>query len=648
MNRLQAGDPAMRVLGGLAPSLEDSIRRFVGKLKDYGPKPVFIFDGLPFLQEPSDTSIARKESKIKSIWLAQVQNTQSLPPFPAYSEDYSAELFAILKSCGAECFRAPYKASMQLAYLSAHSFVGAVCGDLDLLVYDTKRVVLEVDIDRGTALCVDSNSVTAELQLTREKLLQLLILKGYITGRDLTREESKRLISDLRTGNIRSYFTSSEQLKVFELIESYARSQIIIKPDKPETMPLNPQSKLEAAIGLRFSHDAYFALAITPLSYQLLASIASHCIIELPPVADSRKYRVALEKTVTIRESCYSLLISHLNEVFRKTEIGVYYWYGEKAELNLRPRNQLKWVFTRVNVEEEITSQGRQVDFAFCLKWHLNAWKEQRPLVENMRSEEAIEPRAEAHKDVLCRIFFRFLELSGFITPLGEPTVFGKALLRHCNDFPCELFLFLQMLNMGVLTGHTMSQKGISSYLPPAIFRQLTTITHIDRYSILLISRVCSLIPAKLSAGQWKSQFNFPIAQFYSITRLLLRNYRLLLEAIIISEFCNDGFSSPELFRGLGEKLPYRSVPNSVMGLVLYRFLHGKTLVEIQSEYPLCSELEGDIERCWGFWKTVVGTVGCLRKHSVVTETLYSEYMRADEVFTQRMELMRRESGTDS
>lgn len=642
LSRLGTSDPVMRVLGGLPAALEASIRQFVNKVKEWGPKPIFVFDGLPFLQEPSEAAMVRKETKTKAIWIAQAHghSDMSLPAGPAYSEDNIAEIFAILKSCGAECFRAPYKASMQLAYLSSNSFVSAVSGDLDLLVYDSKKILLEVDVESGTAQCVDSTSVSADLQLTREKLLQLMILKGYITGRELVREESKQLLSEFRIRNPITFLTSSDSLKLFELVENYAKSQIIIKPDKPETMPLHPQVKLETAIGLRFDHEAYFAMTVAPLSFQLLSAIASHCIVELAPVADSRKYRIALQKAVKIRENSYSLLISHLNEAFSKSEIHIQYWFGERAELGVRPQPRLKWVFARADVEQQITTQGRQVDFVFCLKWHMNAWKERSPLVENMRSEEAIEPMAEAHKDVLCRIFFKFLELSDFITSSGEPTIFGKVLLRHAGDYPCELFLILQMLSIGVLTGHTMSQNGIG-YLDPTVFRQLTAETGEDRQSVLLISRVCSLIPAKLGIGMWKGPLKFPISQFYSITRLLHRNYRLLLEAIIISEFCHSGFSSPELFRGLGEKLPYRSVPNSATGLVLHGLLSGKSVSDVQAMYPLCEDIPGDLERCWKFWKEVLGAVGSLKKHGVLAEAAYENYVRADEIFARKMSEVR-------
>lgn len=638
LGRLGVSDPAMRVLGGLPPALEACLRQFVCKIKEWGPKPIFVFDGLPFLQEPSETALLRKAAKTKAIWIAQAQGRSdfSPPPGPAYSEDYSAEVFAILKSCGAECFRAPYKASMQLAYLSSHSLVGAVSGDLDLLAYDTKKVLLEVDVERGTALCVDSAAVSADLQLPREKWLQVMVLKGYITGRELVREESKQLLSDLRTRNGFTFLTSSDSLKLFELVENYAKSQIVIKPDKPETMPLHPQVKLEAAIGLRFNHEAYFAMTVAPLSFQLLSALASHCIVELAPVADSRKYRLALQKAVNIREKGYSLLISHLNEAFSKSEISVQYWYGDTTVLNLRPQPRLKWVFVKAEVEQQITTQGRQVDFVFCLKWHMDAWKERSPLVENMRSDEVSEPMAETHKDVLCRIFLRFLELTDFITSSGEPTVFGKALLRYAGDYPCELFLVLQMLSIGVLTGHIMSQHGIE-YLDPTVFRLLTTDSCEDRQSVLLVSRICSLVPAKLGSEMWKGPLSFPIAQFYSITRLLYRNYRLLLEAIIISEFCRSGFSSPELLRGLGEKLPYRSVPNSATGLLLHRLLSGQSLSEVQAIYPQCIDIIGDMERCWSFWKVVLGAVDCLRKHGAIPEAAYEKYARADEVFGKRM-----------
>jgi len=638
LSRLGVSDPAMRVLGGLPPALEACLRQFVGKIKEWGLKPIFVFDGLPFLQEPSESALFRKAAKTKAIWLALAQGRSdfSPPAGPAYSEDYSAEVFAILKSCGAECFRAPYKASMQLAYLSSHSLVGAVSGDVDLLAYDTKKVLLELDVERGTGLCVDSAAVSADLQLPREKLLQAMILKGYITGKELVREESKQLLSDLRTRNGLTFLTSSDSVKLFELAENYAKSQIVIKPDKPETMPLHPQVKLETAIGLRFDHEAYFAMTVAPLSFQLLSAIASHCIVELAPVADSRKYRITLQKAVKIRENSYSLLISSLNEVFSKSEINVQYWYGENTALSLHSQPRLKWVFARADVEQQITTQGRQVDFVFCLKWHMDAWKERSPLVENMRSEEISEPMAEAHKDVLCRIFFKFLELSDFITSSGEPTIFGKALLRYAGDYPCELFIVLQMLSIGVLTGHTMSQQGIA-YLDPSAFRQLTTESCEDRQSVLLISRVCSLVPAKLGNGLWKGPLSFPLAQFYSITRLLYRNYRLLLEAIIISEFRHSGFSSPELFRGLGEKLPYRSVPNSACGLLLHSLLSGQSLPEVQATYLQCIDIPGDLERCWSFWKGVLDTVGSLRKHGAIAEAAYEKYVRADAVFGKRM-----------
>lgn len=653
LNTLCSADPSVRLLGGLPPNLEAKACEFVRTLKELGPKPIFLFDGLPFIQESTAQSLTKRQQTLKDIWegLEDSRPVRPLLRIQAYSEDYCPELIAQLKAAGAECLRAPYKAAMQLAYLSANSMVGAVYGDLDLLMYDCKRIILEFDLEHKEAIIVDSSAVAlTELGLSKERLMEMFILKGYLIGKEIIREEVKRLLELLRGGREGySFLPLGESIaKLYESARVFLKSQIVSKPDKPETVPLHPQAKLDAAIGLHFQHEVYFAVSVTPLSFQLLSAVAAHRIVELPPVADSRYYRSALQRVLKTRRNCYNLLQSFLNEAFRKTDIVVQYWYGGTDRLTYEPLQPLKWVFTRAEVEHQVTAQNRQMDFVLCLKWHLDAWAQNSPLVTNLKNEEVVESPAESHKDVLCKVYFKFLEMCGFIGPNGDPMVFGKALMKAAGEFQYELFLILELLGMGLLNGHTMQQSISQAFLSATSFRALTRCPETNnqemRHSATLVARVCSLLQPKLAAESWTGPMNYSIAQFYSIVRLLHRNYRLLLEAIILNEFCNKRFTSPELFRGLGEKLPFRAVPCSALGVVLRSLLLGKSLSEAKLLFPQCIDLKGDLERCWKLWQCVMNAVCCLRKHQSVKEKVMQDFQRADELFRSRYERLREET----
>jgi hypothetical protein len=268
--------------------------------------------------------------------------------------------------------------------------------------------------------------------------------------------------------------------------------------------------------------------------------------------------------------------------------------------------------------------------------------------VTNLKNEEVVESPAESHKDVLCKVYFKFLEMCGFIGPNGDPMVFGKALMKAAGEFQYELFLILELLGMGLLNGHTMQQSISQAFLSVTSFRALTRCPETNnqevRHSATLVARVCSLLQPKLAAESWTGPMNYSIAQFYSIVRLLHRNYRLLLEAIILNEFCNKRFTSPELFRGLGEKLPFRAVPCSALGVVLRSLLLGKSLSEAKLLFPQCIDLKGDLERCWKLWQCVMNAVCCLRKHQSVKEKVMQDFQQADELFRSRYERLREET----
>ena len=278
LNSLSGADPSVRLLGGLPPSLESKACEFVRRLKELGPKPIFMFDGLSLIQESTAQSLAKRQQTLREIW-ENLEDSRAVRPLlrvQAYSEDYSPELIGQLKAAGAECLRAPYKAAMQLAYLSANGMVGAVYGDLDLLMYDCKRIVVEFDLEHGEALMVDSSTVAlTDLGLSKERLMEMFILKGYLIGKEIIREEAKRLVELLRGGREGySFLPPGESIaKLYESARTFLKSQIVTKPDKPETLPLHPQTKLEASIGLHFQHEVYFAVTVTPLSFQLLSAI---------------------------------------------------------------------------------------------------------------------------------------------------------------------------------------------------------------------------------------------------------------------------------------------------------------------------------------------------------------------------------------
>merc|ERR1711941_66428 len=107
--------------------------------------------------------------------------------------------------------------------------------------------------------------------------------------------------------------------------------------------------------------------------------------------------------------------------------------------------------------------------------------------------------------------------------------------------------------------------------------------------SLLLLSRVMSLVPMKLKNDMWNADVDFDLAAFHSLVRILKRALRQLVEASLASILLKDltkvrllpaGFmcASPKKEDHLQTPavLPTFMLPRACMGIVVRHFLEYK------------------------------------------------------------------------
>lgn len=90
-------------------------------------------------------------------------------------------IMQILSERGIEHMRAPYSAWGQLAYLQAHprQLVNAIFGGSELLMYDLDKVVVDLDLDKGTYSWINKKGVLTDLQVTDDQFLDVCIFAGF-------------------------------------------------------------------------------------------------------------------------------------------------------------------------------------------------------------------------------------------------------------------------------------------------------------------------------------------------------------------------------------------------------------------------------------------------------------------------------------
>ena len=635
-------EPLIKVIGGPPSTLNRALREKIKPLVDAGIKPIIVFNGISpnvFDNKNLQTKATRRAECWKHLDTNLNDFRASLSTGKKITEEIFGEVVKAIRTLGGDVIRAPYISGPQLAYLESHYLVKAIMGKPDLLLYNPQKIVLKINYDEQTYEYIKTDDVLAALDIDLDELMNVFIYKGYMFGKVLDPQPVTTLISTFKGKTVLQH-KNMKDAEYYQKTKLLLQSRVVLRCQEAD-ISVTPDSKLKTILGERFPKELYFAFCIIPLSSQVFSTLSSGSLIELPPYADSNYYREALNKVKSLRSKTNAVLLKSLSPSHANLfDVDIVYWYNtDREKLPKVNISQFKWVFTDDEISDELERQNsKNVDLVFCLKWHSHSYMKKAGIYEHMLTEEE-ESAGWTSRSLMTRVLFRFLEHMNYFGKDGMPMLFGVTLMRCAPKWQYNLLLIQELFQYGLLNGRTLAQTK-TGFLSDELFNKLCIMNVRDeeRHSISLVSRVFSLVAPTLSEEEWSGAVDYPLSQFFSIVKVLVRSLRSLLEVILLSEFLNGRVGWNKNMLNLIDSLPYGSHNNIALGIAIKLLLLGKTLGEVKPMLPQCINLEQDLASAWEFWKELIKTVKYFYIHfKAIQQPMYDDFMYATKILRETL-----------
>lgn len=626
-----------KLLGGKPLNLESALSEYLSPLISKNIKPVIVLQGISVSLKPQ-TKLDKRRVPRAEMW-EKLANSDK----PGFEENLKkgkqvtwagySEVVRSVRALGGEVFRAPYHQSAQLEYLSENNLVGGVMGPLDLLFSVPKQLVLSINKTEETYDYVDSNEVLQSLGVTREKLVDAFVLKGYLFGMTLVDLPFEELVQRLQKSDAASILDIKNK-KYFEDAKNFINAKISLATPG---LHFSQSPNLQNILKIRLPDKLYFALSVVPLSSQLFTTIASSSLLELPPYADSDYYISSIKAINNIRKKSFSLLAEKLPEEYKRhlQSIKIRYYCSSNPEHNLELENlkRLSWHFDSQDLESELLAQTKEdPDILFCLKWHYDCYGNNGKLTQKI-FDKSEQPVLESSKALKAKVLLIFLEHTGYFSGIGKPMLFGKVLLQCEERFQYPMFYILELYKLGYLNSRTLAQEK-ESFLKKEVFEQLVRFdaNANKRHSILLVSRVFSLLSPTLSNNSWTGPLDYDLAQFHCIVSVLSLAFQSLTETIVLCEYLDKKVADVKHCIEVTEQLPFGVTAHVGLGIAVKHLLMGKSLEEVRRLCPEMKDLEGDLRKGWEFWKSLMRALKIFVKFGAIKQEGFKDYVEASKI----------------
>eukprot|EP00126_Sphaerothecum_destruens_P002021 Sdes_comp15468_c0_seq1m4372 len=315
-------EPFTVALGGIPPTLTHCIQKELAKFKAAEITPVFVFNSLQRVRKERPFAVPDKKSQsrtkgweaynskkievAKPLWSSSIQ----------ISSDVISYVLRVLKMEGIEFFRAPFYSWPQLAWLQQpeQSYISAVYGSYELLMFDIKRLVLDLNFETNSFDWIDKVSVLRDLGLNEEEFIDVCIFSGCDISSTFpplaetppfTFRMAVDLISELKNGfSALSHFSNHAGVVQSDYVDGYLRARCLIKNQLvigkgAKCEPLNKHlcpNDLHEIFGPRLPDSVYFFLSQGIISPQVVNHLTTGVLLESQLLCgDFMEYRDLLD-----------------------------------------------------------------------------------------------------------------------------------------------------------------------------------------------------------------------------------------------------------------------------------------------------------------------------------------------------------------
>jgi hypothetical protein len=285
----------------------------------------------------------------------------------------------------------------------------------------------------------------------------------------------------------------------------------------------------------------------------------------------------------------------------------------------LGEKRGLCWRITTEALQAEFARQGTDtIDLKFCLQWHANDFNTEGQFVKNLA--RLGEPSfSNDPKCLTALVHFILLESLELIADDGGVTVLGNVLKDVHRRFQEPALVALEMMKFGVLNGEPFDAATPERPFPEGVHDPKQPVAPHTR-SVMLLSRVMSLVPMRLKSDMWNATVEFDLAAFHCLVKILKRALRQLTEAAVSSALLMDLSRAKLLPKGFMCSSPKKSdpaqtsavlptfiFPRACTGIVVLFFLSyrgdaGSFTKELRVRFPCCRDAKQDLRDAFLFW----------------------------------------------
>lgn len=597
-------DTKSELLGSMSMSLRPSILSGLKPFSNFTITPVVIFPGIP-LNLPDRPSYSKYWTRMAETGNLLSQNQIECK----LNEETYHSIFEIIRMAKGEVMRSPYFPAAQLAYMQKAHLLSNVMGMTDLLFYQVPVIIVEVMQTRYKYLY--SKEILEFFAVTPSELQQIFVMKGYL---------KKKVLNDLPlTALIETFkYVKAETLvndldlfrKTMKVIE--CRVSLGCGPPWINVFP----NEFVKEYGMKLPKEMIYAMCVLNISPRLLAAVSLGVVEELAPIADSNNYRRLLRQLKELKSLTFSVLSSVIDQKYLKIPIKVHYWNSEIFDnIPIKPYNAIRWNIDPISLTTNLKKQKKSyADLQFCLKLHFEDYSESKSLFSE----------SSATTDPTCLqalINLNFLTHIGYISPVGKPMLFGKSFMQCDPEWQNSALYLQELLKMGLLNGRTLSQTSCNG-ITQENFEKLCGMSTDDssRHSIILISRVFSLVQPTLSEETWTGEIDYDLAQFHSLLNAVFNTYQQAYDALILKELLLGQEINSQVVN-IAKKSPLLPYPHPALGIAIKKLLICDDINQVTSEMPQIADMFMDLHRGWNFWNNFVRIMNTFKIHNAVPET---------------------------
>lgn len=689
-------DPFADALGGIPPGIFGFVDKELELFKRHDITPMFIFQGVAPGPQHS-MFVTRMDQQTEQAWthLGKGQKSEAQKCFAVSTSringDFVYFIFQHLRHKGYECLQAPYFAGAQLAHFAEQGVVQAVFGPPGLLLYGVQVVVIHLAFQQMTFDWVELDDVLRKWNISKDQFVDACMLAGteycltypYLNlGHFQPPAQPGRFnfdaaVSIIKQAPLINWMQTfpTEDMKN-DHVEGYCICKVLVQNSPVlhlldgSVRPLGSAGSnarepfvpadFHMIMGEKLPNNLYCLILQGTISHKLPQALAKgEWTDKSQPLVDTAEFRTLLVELTDYREIALGLIARHLPKNFQEKKVLCKAFYdphpirqGLVGEASLpdgarliQPRSGvqgLRWNITSDAVQAEMKRQGvGEVDFKFCVNWHRHAIQNEGSLIRGIKGKG---PPACSNdlNSLAALVHFMVLENLELISSEdGGMTVLEDVLCETPRQFQEPCLVALEMMKFGILSGEPFDAADPSRPFPEQVKYPSAGVDPTKK-SIMLLSRVMSLVPMKLKNDMWNADVDFDLAAFHSLVRILKRALRQIVEASLASVLLKDlnklkllppSFmcASPlkEDHLAAPAVLPTFMLPRACMGILVVHFLTHRGNSEsfqlgLATKFPCCVQPMEDLKIAIDFWKDLKRCV------DTIAEPLGAEELSSD------------------